>query len=240
LSQILSCKPESILKILAVNRQFNRGEKISLVLFDDTMVYANQIKQKEEFSMKMPTKQTNTKRNLLAVGAVAAAVGLTPAATTLAHSGYDGNDRKDSTERNLSGQIQSSYHRNWHSQGWWHIPSTEDFTQQHESRLALYDKVINEYDLTVENGETLRATLETDAAEVSTALTAYAELKAELEDVDTPTDEQKAQLKQLTLDAISALYDYKESSKAYVSAIIDALKAEWNSEERIESFERQL
>jgi hypothetical protein len=225
---------------LAVNRHFNRGEKISLMLFDGTIEYANQIKQKEEFSMKIPTKHNNTKHGLLAVGAIAAAVGLAPVATTFAYGGSDGGDRKGSTEQRLHEQSWGSHSQSWRGHGWWHLPSTEDFTQWHESKLAIYDEVIEKYDLTVENGETLRATLETDGAEVSAALTAYAEVKAELEDTETPTDEQKAALKQATMDALSALYDYKESNKAYVLAIVDAFKAKWNDEGTVESLKRTL
>lgn len=187
--------------------------------------------------MKIPTKHTNTKQGLLAVGAVAAAVGLTPVATTFAQGGYEGSVHGTITEQKLG----THHGHSWQSQGWWHIPSTEDFTTYHESKLALYDKAIDKYDLTLENGETLRTTLETDAAEVSAALTAYAELKAELKGLDTePTDEQKAQLKQATLDAISALYDYKKANKAFVSAIIDAFKDQWDDEEKVESLERKL
>jgi hypothetical protein len=171
--------------------------------------------------MKIPTKHSNAKHSLLAVGAIAAAVGLAPVATTFAYGGYSGDNRKDPVE-----QVLSSHNQSWPGHEWWHIPSAEDFAERHESKLAVFDKVTEKRGLTIENEETLRANLETDAAEVSAALTAYAEVKAELEDTETPTDEQKAELKQATMDALSALYDYKESSKAYVSAIVDTFKAE--------------
>lgn len=192
--------------------------------------------------MKIPTKRTNTKRNFLALGTMAAVVGLTPVATTFAHGGYDGNERDDSTKHwSSDNRWRSHSHHDWYSQSWWHIPSSEDFTERHEKKLALYEKVIDKYDLEVENGAELRATLETDAAEASAALTAYEELKAEVKASDEePTDEQKVQLKEATLNALSALYDYKESSKAYASAIIDAFKAKWDDEAKTEKLERQL
>ena len=191
--------------------------------------------------MKIPTKRTNTKRNFLALGTMAAVVGLTPVATTFAHGGYDRNERDTSTERRpYDSRWHSHSHHDWYSQSWWHIPSSESFTERHGKKLALYDKVIDKYNLEVEAGAELRATFEADATEASAALTAYEELKAEIKASDEPTDEQKAQLKEATMNALSVLYDYKESGKAYTSAIIDAFKAKWDDEAKTEKLERQL
>jgi hypothetical protein len=193
--------------------------------------------------MKMPTKPTNTKRNFLAIGSIAAVVGLTPVATTLAHSGFTGSDdRRESTERRSDHTWRShSYHYKGFSQEWWHLPSLESFENRNDAKLALFDKLIDKYHLTVENGETLRAAVETDAASVSTTLTTYEQLRSELDAADTtPTDEQKAALKEATLAALSALYDYRESMHTYVAAIINAFESKWDDTNKIKHFKQQL
>ena len=175
-------------------------------------------------------------------GALATVVALAPAAA-FAHGGGDNRDgrsysssherrgssdaKKANSTHNKRGGDKHYYHYggNFDAQKWWGWLTADKFQKMHDKKLSWLDKIVAEKNLTVENGEVLRADLVTKADSLKAELTALEQLKASI-DKENMTDEQKATLKAQTLTTFEAFYDYYESLYSYKAAIKVAAEAE--------------
>jgi hypothetical protein len=184
--------------------------------------------------MKIPTKHINTKHTFMFAGALAAVVALAPTAT-FAQGGGDGRDgrspRSSSHQANAqtsnstqSSEMNGQHHGhggNYHNQRWWGNFSAENFQKMHDARLAKLDKTITDNNLTVENGESLRAEVVANADDLKAQLSALEELRMTI-DKDTITDEQRAALKAQSITTFESFYDYSESMYNFKLAIKNA------------------
>jgi hypothetical protein len=194
--------------------------------------------------MKIPTKHINTKHTFMFAGALAAVVTLAPAAafaygggeardgrSSGSHERRSGDSHKAKTANNThhkkSGYNKHYYHYggNFDAQKWWGWLTADKFQKMHDAKLAWLDKIVADKNLTVENGEVLRADLVTKADSLKTELTALEQLKASI-DKENMTDEQKVALKAQTLTTFEAFYDYYESLYTYKAAVKVAAEAE--------------
>lgn len=186
--------------------------------------------------MKIPTKHINTKHTFMFTGALAAVVTLTPA-VSFAHGGGDGRDGRshansqdrrssnsgaktasNTSNKNSNDGKHHNHGGNYDGQKWWGQLSAENFQKMHDAKLAKLDDIIAKNNLTVENGDALRADLVTKADGLTTNLTALQELRQSI-DKNAMTDEQKQALKAQTLTTFEAFYDYYESLYSYKAAI---------------------
>lgn len=169
--------------------------------------------------MKIPTKHINTKQTFMFAGALALVVTLAPAAA-FAHGGGDGRDghsNKSSHDRRSYG-YGNHYGGNYDAQKWWGQISADNFQKMHDAKLAWLDDKITKNNLTVENGEVLRAEVVTTAETLKVDLTALEQLRVSI-DKSNVTDEQRAALKAQTLKTFESFYDYYESLYSYKVAV---------------------
>ena len=171
-------------------------------------------------------------------GALAAVVGLTPVAA-FAHGGGDSSGRQSfnsSKDRHSSNNaVQASTQNNnsinkndfdkhhghggnYDAQKWWGQISADRFQKMHEAKLAKLDAVIANNHLVVENGDSFRAEVVTNAGELNTNLMGLEQLRASI-DKNNITDEQKAAMKTQTLTTFESFYDYYESLYSFKAAI---------------------
>ncbi|HEY0965518.1 MAG TPA: hypothetical protein VGE13_03505 [Candidatus Saccharimonadales bacterium] len=169
--------------------------------------------------MKIPTKQHNTKRNFLAIGALAAIVGLSAPTIALAHG--EDSDRNRSSD--TSSHWRKDHHRwdSWHDRSSWFGPSIspEWFTKKNTRLLERYDSFIAKHDLTVENGDALKTDVETTASVVVNELTALKNLRDSIDELKDSTPEQRTELKEQLKKTSSAYLDYKFALYEYKLAI---------------------
>jgi len=173
--------------------------------------------------MKIPTTHINTKHTVMFAGALVAVVGLTPT-VALAHGG-DGRGGTENSH-NFSDQRHGQWDGNkWHGFSWWgNWLSADKFQQWSDTILAKLDNVVSDNNLTVENGGTLRADVETKAASAKAEITALSDLVTPL-DKHNLTNEQKQAIKAQREKTHEALKAYHESLKSYKTAIKAAADA---------------
>lgn len=172
--------------------------------------------------MKIPTKHINTKQTFMFAGALAVVATLAPAAA-FAHGGgeaRDGRSTTNSSERRGGdyGMHYDHYGGNYDAQKWWGKFSAESFQKMHDTKLAWLDDKIAKNNLTIENGEVLRAEVIASAETHKADLTALEQLRTSI-DKSNITDEQRAALKEQTLKTFESFYDYYESLYSYKVAV---------------------
>lgn len=172
--------------------------------------------------MKIPTKHINTKQTFMFAGALALVATLAPAAA-FAHGGgeaRDGRSTVNSSEHrgNDYGMHYNHNGGNYDAQKWWGQFSPESFQKMHDTKLAWLDDKIAENNLTIENGEVLRAEVIASAETLKADLTALEQLRVSI-DKSNMTEEQRQALKAQTLKTFESFYDYYESLYSYKVAV---------------------
>lgn len=174
--------------------------------------------------MKIPTTHIKTKHTVMFAGAFAAVVGLAPT-VALAHGGNDSRRGMGSSHH-----LSDRHHGHWDGgkksgHGWWahRWLSPDKFQERYDATITKFDKIITDNNLTVENGATLRADVETKAVSAKAEITALSELVKTI-DKKNLTDDQKQALKAQGEKTHEALKAYYESLKSYKLAIKEAAK----------------
>lgn len=174
--------------------------------------------------MKIPTAHIKTKHTIMFAGALVAVVGLTPT-IALAHGGGDrGDGRISATHGDRSANLHVGHGGMNKGDHWWNIFSVDQFQARHDAKMAKLDAFITDNNLTVENQAALVATIDTNATTVKTEIEAYTALRSTI-DPKSATDEQKQALKDQAQKVFDAFHTYRDSMKAYKTAIHVAAEA---------------
>lgn len=173
--------------------------------------------------MKMPTKHTNSKRTLVAAGAFAAVVGLATPTVALAHKNTGDSNRGNwnSYSHKWNGHGWFNHMHGMYGSPWWYWGSADSFEERSNAILSQIDAYIEENNLVVENGDTLRTAVVEAAAAAQTEINDLKELKSELKDTDPAdvTAEQRAALKDQIKATFGAIIDYRFALDEYKIAV---------------------